>query len=80
MSCPAIALPGMTPEKYASLLETANAKGLALSGDSGATSYQGIDFTWSYNQPAATLTIQCTVKPFFIPCSMIEQKIQELVS
>jgi hypothetical protein len=79
MSCPAITLGGLTPEKYASLLETAKRQGLELTGDRGSTAYQGMDFTWSYDAAAESLTIQCTSKPFFVPCSMIEERIRQLV-
>jgi hypothetical protein len=78
MSCPAMTLSGLTPEKYAALLQAANAQGLAIAGPSGATKYQGMEFTWSYDQPAATLTIQCTSKPFYVPCSVIEEKIRQI--
>ncbi len=80
MSCPAITLQGVTVEKYATLLTTAQAQGLNLIGDSGATQFQGMDFTWNYDQPSATLTIQCTNKPIFIPCSMIESRIRALMA
>ena len=79
MSCPAITLAGLTTEKYASLLATAKTQGLELAGDSGSTTYQGMDFTWNYDQAAESLTIQCTNKPFFVPCSLIEEKIRQLV-
>jgi hypothetical protein len=79
MSCPAIVLSGLTAEKYQSLLAAAHAQGLELSGLGGATDYQGMTFTWAYDQDAQTLTIQCTDKPFFVPCSMIEQKIRALI-
>jgi hypothetical protein len=80
MSCPAITLQGIPPDKYATLLTTAQGQGLNLTGDSGSTQFQGMDFTWNYDQTSATLTIQCTNKPIFIPCSMIESRIRALIS
>jgi len=38
-----------------------------------------MDFTWSYDEAGGKLTIQCTNKPFFIPCSMIEERIRAAV-
>ena len=80
MSCPAITLEGIHPQKYAGLIATASAQGLVISGPFGSTSYQGIDFKWAYDEVAQTLTLECTKKPIFIPCSMIEQRIRSLVS
>ena len=79
MSCPAITLEGISPEKYSTLIATALAQGLAIAGPTGSTSYQGMSFTWAYEEAAETLTLQCTEKPFFVPCSIIESKIRALV-
>ena len=78
--CPPISLCEITPEKYAALLTQAQAQGLNLIGESGSTSYQGMDFSWSYDDAAQTLTIQCTEKPIFVPCSMIESRIRALIA
>jgi hypothetical protein len=80
MSCPAISLQGVTAEKYATLLATAHGQGLNLTGVTGTTQFQGMDFTWNYDEGSATLTIQCTNKPIFIPCSMIESRIRSLMA
>ena len=79
MSCPAITLQGITADKYATLLATAQGQGLNLIGLTGSTQFQGMDFTWNYDEGSATLTIQCTNKPIFIPCSMIESRIRALI-
>jgi hypothetical protein len=76
--CPAITLSDISVEKYQALLVTAQAQGLALAGEAGSTSYQGMDFTWSYDAGARVLTIQCTEKPIFVPCSMIEARLRAL--
>ena len=77
--CPAITFSEITAEKYASLLTTAQSQGLELAGESGSTTFQGLDFTWSYDAAAQSLTIQCTGKPIFVPCSMIESRIRSLI-
>ena len=61
------------------LLATAQAQGLQLTGESGSTCYQGMDFTWNYDAGAQALTIQCVEKPMFVPCNMIEVRIRGLV-
>jgi hypothetical protein len=79
-SCPAIILTEITPDKYQSLLATAKSQGLDLTGTNGSTTYQGIDFTWHYDCAGECLTIQCTGKPIFIPCSMIESRLRGLIA
>jgi hypothetical protein len=78
--CPAVTLSGISEEKYQTLLATAKAQGLDLAGATGSTAYQGMTFTWSYDPAAATLTIQCTEKPIFVPCSMIESRLRSLIA
>ena len=78
--CPPIALSEITSEKYAALLTQAQSQGLNLVGESGSTTFQGMDFTWSYDAAGQTLTIQCTDKPIFIPCSLIESRIRSLIA
>ena len=78
-ACPEIVATGVTPEKYQTLLATAKAQGLDLSGETGSTTYQGLDFTWTYDAVGESLTIQCTGKPIFVPCSMIESRIRALL-
>ncbi|HTJ31384.1 MAG TPA: hypothetical protein VL346_12830 [Acidobacteriaceae bacterium] len=79
MACPEMRLEGITEERYARLLETAQAQGLNLSGECGKTHYQGMEFAWSYDAAGAALTIQCVEKPIFVPCGMIEGRIRALV-
>jgi hypothetical protein len=78
-ACPPITFSDISEEKYQALLATAQAQGLALTGIRGETSYQGLDFTWNYDAAAQCLTIHCTGKPIFIPCTMIESKIRAVI-
>ena len=78
--CPPMTFDGLSPDRYQQLLAKAQTQGLQITGDSGSTSYQGIDFTWNYDPAAQILTLECTNKPFFVPCSMIEQKVRSVLS
>jgi len=80
MSCPAITIEGIRPDIYSTLISQAASQGLDINGPSGNTSFQGMDFRWEYNEEAQTLTIECTAKPFFVPCSMIESRIRSLIA
>jgi hypothetical protein len=78
--CPEIVLSEITAEKYQALLATAKAQGLDLAGETGCTTFQGMDFTWTYDSAGQCLSIQCTGKPIFVPCSMIESRIRGLIA
>ena len=78
-ACPEIVATGVHPENYQTLLATAKSQGLDLSGETGSTTFQGLDFTWTYDPAGESLTIQCTGKPIFVPCSMIESRIRALL-
>ena len=78
-NCLPMTFSGITPEQYAALLINAQAQGLQLTGESGSTTFQGLEFTWSYDLPSQSLTIHCTQKPIFVPCSMIESKIRSVL-
>ena len=78
--CPEITLSEITAEKYQILLATAQSQGLNLIGTNGCTTYQGMNFTWNYDEAAQSLIIQCTEKPIFVPCSMIESRIRSLIA
>lgn len=77
--CPAMTFEGLSPARYEALLQTAQAQGLALAGEAGSTKYQGMEFAWRYEAASQRLTIQCVDKPFFVPCSLIEERIKAVV-
>ncbi len=78
--CPEIMIDNLNPETYAALLAKAQTQGIHLSGEAGTTEYSGMSFTWSYDATSQTLRMQCTEKPMFVPCHMIEQKIRQLIA
>lgn len=70
---------GVTPDKYALLIEKARAAGIELSGNSGTSSKFGVEVAWNYSPEAAELTIQCLKAPFFIKKADVDAKIESLV-
>lgn len=50
---PSLAKYGLTPDKYQAALEMLKvdkeALNLQISGETGSVSFDGVDFTWSYN-------------------------------
>jgi hypothetical protein len=78
MSCPEITIEGINEELYAKLLGQANAAGAKFDG--AKVTIHGLDFDWNYDSAASILHITCTWKPFYASCSMVEEKIRELVN
>ncbi len=78
-SCPPMTFSGISPEKFAALLINAQSQGLQILSESGSTTYQGLDFTWNYDPTTESLNLHCTQKPIFVPCSMIESKIRNVL-
>jgi len=70
---------GVTPERYARLVEKARGAGIDLEGNSGTASKFGVEVTWSYVPEQQQLTIQCVKTPFFLNAADVDARIQKLV-
>ena len=70
---------GVTPEKYAALVEKARATGIELNGNSGTASKFGVEIGWNYVPDAQELTIQCLDTPFFMSTAEVDGRIRKLV-
>jgi hypothetical protein len=70
---------GITPERYASLLQKAQASGINLSGNSGTASKLGIEVAWNYSQATQELTFQCLRTPFFMKPQDVNARIESIV-
>ena len=78
--CAAQTFNGVTQDQFDALLQKAAANGVNISGNSGSDSQKGITISWNYDPDAQTFTLECTDKPFLIPCGIINTQIQNLVS
>lgn len=80
MALPAQSFAGVTPEHFASLMsEVTKETGLAVSGNSGTASKSGFTVSWNYDPSVGVLTMQVLDKPWIVPASVCQSKIQELV-
>jgi hypothetical protein len=61
------------------LLTKTAAAGFPLAGDSGQVSSGGYLIGWNYDVSSNVLEIECVSSPFFVPCSIINGKIRDLV-
>lgn len=78
--CEAQIFDSVTPQQFACIAQKAQEEsGLALSGNGGTVSAQGISINWIYDPVSQALTIQCVEKPFLVLCAMIHSTIQNLV-
>jgi hypothetical protein len=77
--CTAQVFQSITSDQFATLMEKANAAGIAISSNRGTASKMGIEVGWNYDPECLQLIIQCTHVPFFVSCNDVNLKIQGLV-
>jgi hypothetical protein len=78
-SCPTQVFTNITPAQFDCLSQKASVAGINISGYAGSASQDGITVEWNFDPTAATLSIQCTAAPFYVPCATINSKINALV-
>lgn len=79
MPNPPQAFSGITPEKFAALLQKAKDAGFDLAGNSGTAQKFGVEISWSYSPEHQMLTLQCLRTPFFVNADDVDAKLQSLV-
>jgi hypothetical protein len=71
--------PNINPEKYAALVQKANAAGINMTGNSGTASQFGVEVSWNYSPEACELTIQCLNTPIFLSPAAVNAKLKAMV-
>ncbi|CAM1367399.1 conserved hypothetical protein [Tenacibaculum litopenaei] len=56
-----------------------NQLGIVITSDSGSDSKDDFTISWNYAANQHELAIQCTDSPWYVPCSLINGKIHDLV-
>jgi hypothetical protein len=51
--------------------------GISIDSDQAEASERGFTLKWSYDSSVQTLQIQCTKKPFVVPCGMVNGRIKD---
>jgi hypothetical protein len=51
--------------------------GISIDADHGEATERGFTLEWSYDASTEELHIQCTEKPFFVPCSVVNGRIND---
>ena len=79
MACDALVFEGFTRERFNLIEQKVAEFGFRLPGDSGQESQKGFTLRWDFDEAAGTLTLQCLASPFFMPCSMVNEKLRQAV-
>lgn len=61
------------------LKQKALAIGVTIDSDQGQSSKDGVTIAWNFNAETQTLELQCTEKPFIIPCGTVNGRIRKVV-
>ena len=77
--CSADTFSNVSPAAFKCLVAKAAKYGVTIGGDSGSAESNGFKISWNYDRAASKLTIQCTDKPFWAPCSTVKGQVKEEV-
>ena len=81
MACDPRTFSGVDATTFAAVQDSLrNEYGLEVDANEGEQSHRGFTFTWSYDAAEETLRIQCTGKPFLVPCGVINSRIDQLAA
>lgn len=70
---------GVTPERYARLVEKARSAGIPIEGNTGSAAKFGVEVEWRYESETQELSIHCLRTPFFLKAGDVEARIRSLV-
>jgi hypothetical protein len=70
---------GITPAKYAALMEKANTAGVPMSGNSGRATKMGVEVEWNYSAEKQELVLTCHRTPFFVSAEDVNARLHALV-
>jgi hypothetical protein len=69
----------VTSAAWDAVIAEAAKMNITIGSDSGSASSQGFAVAWNYDRPARILALQCTDKPFFVSCSLINAHLNDAV-
>ena len=78
MACDPLNYSGVDSSKWECAKDVVRGEyGISIDADQGEASERGFTLKWSYDTNAHTLQIQCTKKPFLVPCGMVSSRIND---
>lgn len=76
MACDPLTYSRVDPSKWACAKDTVSREyGIRIDSDRGEASKRGFTLKWAYEAAEGTLRIECSKKPFLIPCGVINDRI-----
>lgn len=79
-ACPTQTFPDFTQDRFDRLVQAAAGIGVLISGTEGQTSYSGLTVRWKFDAASQSLDLQWMDAPPFLPCGVIDSKLQEMVT
>jgi hypothetical protein len=79
VACDQLLYAGVDASKWASVKEAVGrAYGMTIDSERGEAAKRGFTLKWTYDPSGQTLQIQCSKKPFIVPCSKVNDRIKQL--
>lgn len=79
-ACDAQDFDNVSPSVWACLVQKAAGYGITIDNNSGEAGKAGFTVMWDYDPDAQTIRLQCVDHPFWVPCSLINGKIHDLMN
>jgi hypothetical protein len=76
VACDPLTYSGVDASKWACAKDVVSREyGIRIDSDRGEASKRGFTLKWTYEVGEQTLQIQCSKKPFLVPCGMVNDRI-----
>jgi hypothetical protein len=78
VACDPLTYSGVDASKWACAKDTVSREyGMRIESDRGEASKRGFTLKWAYGVEEKTLQIQCSKKPFLVPCGVVNGRIKD---
>lgn len=76
VACDPLTYSGVDESKWGCAKDSVRRQyGISIDAASGEMSQKGFTLKWGYDADRQTLRIQCTEKPFLVPCGLVNGRI-----
>jgi hypothetical protein len=76
MACDPLTYSGVNASKWACAKDVVSREyGIRIDSDRGEASKRGFTLKWTYEAGEQTLQIECSKKPFLVPCGVVNDRI-----
>lgn len=78
-ACATQTFSNVTPQVWACVVQQAARIGVTITGPQGQATKDGFTLVWNYDSGTQTASFQCTARPGWASCSMINGRIHDIV-